>query len=259
MVDAAGAWTSTRDGLAVCDAAGLVRRLRDRDGLRRPSATPSPSTSRAGCAPTCAGAGHRPGAAGRGSSTAATALHAERHPEAPGRADRRGARRRCRRWRRWSAGPGSRPERWYREMQRPLTDLPAAAAGPRRRRWCRSPGTATTRCGGRTTPPSPEHHGSSERDPEAWQSLFTGQRGFRPDLSRLAIEDGAVVGYVLAYVFEADTAARGHPRGRPSGRSASCRRRAAAAWPARSSPRCCAAAARSRTARARASASTPRT
>jgi ribosomal protein S18 acetylase RimI-like enzyme len=53
------------------------------------------------------------------------------------------------------------------------------------------------------------HHGSSERDPESWGSLFTGQRGFRPDLSRLALEDGAVVGYVLAYVYDADTAARG--------------------------------------------------
>ena len=40
-------------------------------------------------------------------------------------------------------------------------------------------------------------------------ALFTGQRGFRPDLSRLAVEDGAVIGYVLAYVYEADTAARG--------------------------------------------------
>ena len=37
----------------------------------------------------------------------------------------------------------------------------------------------------------------------------TGQRGFRPDLSVLALADGAVVGYVLAYVFEADTAATG--------------------------------------------------
>ena len=57
-----------------------------------------------------------------------------------------------------------------------------------------------------------EHHGSTERDPATWQALFTGQRGFRPDLSVLAIEDGAVVGYVLAYVFEADTAAPGPAR-----------------------------------------------
>ncbi len=39
--------------------------------------------------------------------------------------------------------------------------------------------------------------------------MFTGQRSFRPELSVLAVEDGAVVGYVLAYVYEADTAATG--------------------------------------------------
>src|SRR3712207_8920055 len=36
---------------------------------------------------------------------------------------------------------------------------------------------------------------------------FTGQRPFRPDISVLAVADGAVVGYVLAYVYESDTAA----------------------------------------------------
>ena len=54
-----------------------------------------------------------------------------------------------------------------------------------------------------------EHHGSSERDPATWQSLFTGQRAFRPDLSVLALEDDVVVGYVLSYIYEADTKATG--------------------------------------------------
>jgi ribosomal protein S18 acetylase RimI-like enzyme len=54
-----------------------------------------------------------------------------------------------------------------------------------------------------------EHHGSSERDSASWQVLFTGQRGFRPDLSVLALEDDAVVAYVLAYVYEANTAVLG--------------------------------------------------
>jgi ribosomal protein S18 acetylase RimI-like enzyme len=54
-----------------------------------------------------------------------------------------------------------------------------------------------------------DHYGSSERDPGSWQLMFTGQRNFRPDLSVLAIEDGAVVGYVLAYVHEANTEATG--------------------------------------------------
>jgi ribosomal protein S18 acetylase RimI-like enzyme len=54
-----------------------------------------------------------------------------------------------------------------------------------------------------------EHHGSAERDPQSWQAMFTGTRAFRPELSVLAVEDGAVVGYVLAYVYEADSAATG--------------------------------------------------
>jgi ribosomal protein S18 acetylase RimI-like enzyme len=93
-------------------------------------------------------------------------------------------------------------------MQRPLTDLPEARDVPgidlvpfdwdRDDEVRRAHNAAFTR-----------HHGSSERDPAAWQSLFTGQRSFRADLSRLAVEDGVLVGYVLAYVFEADTAARG--------------------------------------------------
>ena len=54
-----------------------------------------------------------------------------------------------------------------------------------------------------------EHHGSNEHDAVSWTALFTGQRAFRPDLSVLAIEDGAVVGYLLAYVYEADTRTTG--------------------------------------------------
>jgi ribosomal protein S18 acetylase RimI-like enzyme len=93
-------------------------------------------------------------------------------------------------------------------MQRPLTVLPETRQVPgldvvpftwdRDDEVRRAHNAAFTR-----------HHGSSERDAEAWGALFTGQRGFRPDLSRLAVEDGAVVGYVLSYVYEADTAARG--------------------------------------------------
>ena len=135
------------------------------------------------------------------------ALHAERHPEAPGALT--------------VEVPGGMPslerlvrraglaaERWYREMQRALTDLPAVPAldgidvlpftWDRDDEVRRAHNAAFTR-----------HHGSSERNPEAWRALFTGQRSFRPELSRLAVEDGAVVGYVLAYVYEADTAARG--------------------------------------------------
>jgi mycothiol synthase len=135
------------------------------------------------------------------------AVHAEREPQAPGAltvevpgtmpALQSLVRR-----------AGLRPERWYREMQRPLTDIPEPPAvdgvdivpfsWDRDDEVRRAHNAAFTR-----------HHGSSVRDTDAWQSLFTGQRNFRADLSRLAIADGAVIGYVLAYVFEADTAARG--------------------------------------------------
>jgi len=54
-----------------------------------------------------------------------------------------------------------------------------------------------------------DHYGSSERDEASWRVMFTGQRAFRPDLSVLALRNGAVVGYVLAYVYESDTRATG--------------------------------------------------
>ena len=136
-----------------------------------------------------------------------TALHAERHPEAPGALtvevpggmpSLEALARRA----------GLRAERWYREMQRPLTDLPEprplAGADIVPFTWDRDDEVRRAHNAAFT-----RHHGSSERDPESWGALFTGQRGFRPDLSRLAVEDGVVIGYVLAYVYEADTAARG--------------------------------------------------
>ncbi|MGY1703899.1 GNAT family N-acetyltransferase [Geodermatophilus sp. SYSU D00697] len=100
------------------------------------------------------------------------------------------------------------PERWYWDMERPLTDLPEVPVVPgidlvpfgwdRDEEVRRAHNAAFT-----------DHFGSTERDEAAWRSWFTGQRAFRPDLSVLALADGAVVGYVLAYVYEADTRATG--------------------------------------------------
>jgi mycothiol synthase len=194
-----------RDGLAVCDPAGVV--------VAYATVMASP-TFRDAFAVYLEGR-VRPDLRGRGIGRAllawqldrGTALHGERHPEAPGALT--------------VEVPGGMPslealvrragleaERWYREMQRPLTDLPKPRSVPgidivpfawaRDDEIRRAHNAAFAR-----------HHGSSERDPESWGALFTGQRGFRPDLSRLAVGDGAVVGYVLAYVYEADTAARG--------------------------------------------------
>jgi ribosomal protein S18 acetylase RimI-like enzyme len=103
---------------------------------------------------------------------------------------------------------GLTPERWYRQMQRPLVDLPEPRQIPGIDlvpfTWDRDDEVRRAHNAAFT-----EHHGSAERDAETWQTMFTGQRSFRPDLSVLAIEDGAVVGYVLAHVFEADTTATG--------------------------------------------------
>lgn len=54
-----------------------------------------------------------------------------------------------------------------------------------------------------------DHFGTAERDSYTWRTFFTGQRAFRPDLSRLAVADGAILGYALVYEHEADTAATG--------------------------------------------------
>jgi mycothiol synthase len=194
-----------RDGVTVCDPAG--------DMVAYATVMASPTFR--GAFPVYLEGRVRPDLRGRGIGrallawqlTRGTYLHAERHPEAPGAltVEVPGAMRSLEALVRRA---GLAAERWYREMQRPLADLPRVPpvrdvdlvpfTWDRDDEVRRAHNAAFTR-----------HHGSSERDPQAWQGLFTGQRGFRPDLSRLAVEDGAVVGYVLAYVYEADTAARG--------------------------------------------------
>jgi mycothiol synthase len=197
-----------RDGVAVCDSAGLL--------IAYATVTASP-TFREAFTVDLEGR-VRPDQRGRGIGRAlfswqlarGAELHAEREPLAPCRLEvavpenmtsLEGLVRRA----------GLRPERWYRAMSRPLTDLPPLQAVPgielvpytpdRDDEVRRAHNAAFT-----------EHHGSSERDPETWQALFTGQRAFRPDLSVLAIEDGVLLGYVLAYVFEADALALGERR-----------------------------------------------
>ena len=194
-----------RDGLVVCDPAGLPVAY---------ATVMAPPTFRDAFTVYLEGR-VRPDLRGQGIGSAllawqldrGTALHAERHPESPGALT--------------VEVPGGMPslealarraglqaERWYREMQRPLTDLPEkrplAGADIVPFTWDRDDEVRRAHNAAFV-----RHHGSSERDPETWASLFTGQRSFRPDLSRLAVEDGVVVGYVLAYVYEADTAARG--------------------------------------------------
>lgn len=100
-------------------------------------------------------------------------------------------------------------ERWYSAMARRLDGLPVADVANGVRlvpfSWDRDEEVRRVHNASFT-----EHHGSAERDATTWQTLFTGQRAFRADLSVLALADGAVVGYVLAYVYEADSLATGY-------------------------------------------------
>lgn len=55
-----------------------------------------------------------------------------------------------------------------------------------------------------------DHWGSAAMDPERWQTSFAGSSFFRPGLSRVAVADGEVVGFVLVAEFPAQTEAQGY-------------------------------------------------
>ncbi|WP_448611869.1 GNAT family N-acetyltransferase [Geodermatophilus sp. URMC 60] len=103
---------------------------------------------------------------------------------------------------------GFTAERWYADMARPLTGLPEVPAVPGAQlvpfAWDRDDEVRRAHNAAFT-----DHHGSGERDATTWRAWFTGSRAFRPDLSVLALVDGAVAGYVLTYVYDADTRATG--------------------------------------------------
>ena len=208
--DLAEWWTGwsadlAQDGVAVCDPAGLV--VGYATVLASPTFRESFDVFLEGRV--------RPDHRGRGVGRAlldwqlerGRTVHTERHPEAPGRL-KVGVPEAMSSLERMVRRAGLTAARWYRAMERPLTDLPAPKEVPglelvpftpdRDDEVRRAHNASFT-----------EHHGSSERDPATWQSLFTGQRAFRPDLSVLALEDGAVIGYVLSYIYEADTKATG--------------------------------------------------
>ena len=103
---------------------------------------------------------------------------------------------------------GFTAERWYADMERPLAGLPGVPAVPGVElvpfTWERDDEVRRAHNAAFT-----DHHGSAERDATAWATWYTGQRAFRPELSVLALVDGAVAGYVLTYVYDADTRATG--------------------------------------------------
>ena len=156
-----------------------------------------------------------PGRRGRGIGRALLAwqlergaqVHAERHPEAPARlsasltttvTDAEALVRRA----------GLTTQREFSTMHRPLTDLPAPRSvdGVALVPFDRARDSEVRHAHNRAFA---DHWGSSVRDEASWATMFTGAASFRPDLSVLAIDDDAVVGYVLAHVRESDTRATG--------------------------------------------------
>jgi mycothiol synthase len=134
-------------------------------------------------------------------------LHATRHPEAPARltatvyTSQTSLEALLRR-------AGLEQVRWFFHMERPLTGLPDRRVLPDVQlvpfSWDRDEDVRHAHNAAFT-----EHYGSSERDVVSWGVMFTGMRAFRPDLSVLALLDGAVVGYALAYVHESSTRVSG--------------------------------------------------
>ena len=105
---------------------------------------------------------------------------------------------------------GLAAERWYREMQRPLTDLPTLRPVPGRRAGAVQPGTGTTRSGGRTTPPSPSTTAPPSGTRRPGGRCSPGSAASAPTCPAWPSRTAPSLGYVLAYVFEADTAGAGH-------------------------------------------------
>ncbi|MEP6562288.1 MAG: GNAT family N-acetyltransferase [Nakamurella sp.] len=58
-----------------------------------------------------------------------------------------------------------------------------------------------------------DHWGSTPMDRDRWRAEFAENSGFRPQMSYLALVDGAVVSFVLSEEFEADTEHRGYSTG----------------------------------------------
>jgi mycothiol synthase len=134
-------------------------------------------------------------------------LHRERHPEMPGRfavgvAEANPSLERLVR------RAGFEPVQYYFVMRRPLDGLPPVRSieGVDLVPFDVARDEEVRRAHNRAFV---DHFGTAERDAYAWQTWFTGQKAFRPELSWLALSDGAVVGYSLVYEYDADTAATG--------------------------------------------------
>jgi mycothiol synthase len=58
-----------------------------------------------------------------------------------------------------------------------------------------------------------DHWGSAPSSPERWRNMFADSSAFRPEFSRLAAQDGQVVGFVMSDEFDSETRSRGYRTG----------------------------------------------
>lgn len=109
---------------------------------------------------------------------------------------------------------GFTPQRFFTEMRVDLRSVtlpaPEPLPGMEIRRWTPADDDATRLAYNASFA---DHWGSTPASPERWRNLFADSSNFRPDFSRLAVQNGEVVGFVLSDEFDSETAARGHRTG----------------------------------------------
>jgi mycothiol synthase len=144
----------------------------------------------------------------------AAEIHTDRHPEVPGLATTSSTS--------INAGEhamleplGFERARWFFQMERPVTDPPQVRVPAGLRLVPFDPAyDEQTRLANNEA--FADHWGTSPTTPQTWAHWAVGQRAFRPALSYLVLDDAAsgapadpVVGYLLSYEYESDTAATG--------------------------------------------------
>jgi mycothiol synthase len=139
----------------------------------------------------------------------ATALHQERHPEAPGEVGT-GAISTNTSAHRLFTSRGFEPCRYFFHMQRDLGADPVpespVADGLRLVGFDPSYDEALRVAHNEVFG---DHWGSTPRDADSWKTWFTGSRAFRAAQSYLVLDGERIAAYVLGYEYVADTAATG--------------------------------------------------
>jgi mycothiol synthase len=138
----------------------------------------------------------------------AAAVHAERHPEAAGSAEVRGADTN-RGLLALIEAEGFQPQRWFSTMTRDLAGPPPPARVPAGMLLVPYAGAHSEATRLAHNEAFADHWGFTPRDEQDWGHWGVGQRAFRPQVSFLLLDGPQVAAYLLSYEYEADTAATG--------------------------------------------------